>query len=80
MQEIAKEMGLNVVYGDTDSLFVDICINNCEECNTENAGSGTVMQIKNNNNTITEQVSKFKEECNRRLGIEVEHSKTYKQQ
>lgn len=76
MQEIAKEMGLNVVYGDTDSLFIDICINNCDGCNTENAGSRTITQV--NNNTITKQVSKFKEECNVRLGIEVEHSKTYK--
>jgi DNA polymerase I len=77
MQEIAKEMGLDVVYGDTDSLFIDICINYYGECNTKNTGSRTVTQI-NNNNTITEQVSKFKEKCNRRLGIEVEHSKTYK--
>jgi DNA polymerase, archaea type len=76
MQEIAKEMGLNVVYGDTDSLFLDICINSYEECNTESTGSRTVTQI--NNCTIPEQVSKFKEECNRRLRIEVEHSKTYK--
>jgi DNA polymerase, archaea type len=76
MQEIAKEMGLNVVYGDTDSLFIDICINDYEECNTKNNRSRTVMQV--NNNTITGQVSKFKEECNKRLKIEVEHSKTYK--
>ena len=78
MQEIAKEMGLNVVYGDTDSLFIDIRINNYEECNNENAGSRTVTQLNSNNNIIAEQVLKFKEECNRRLGIEVEHSKTYK--
>ena len=76
MQEIAKEMGLNVVYGDTDSLFIETGINKYDGCNTESTGSRTVTQI--NNNTITEQVSKFKEECNRRLGIEVEHSKTYK--
>lgn len=76
MQEIAKEMGLDVVYGDTDSLFIDICINNYGECNTENTGSGTITQVKNN--ITTKQVSKFKEECNRRLEIEVEHSKTYK--
>jgi DNA polymerase elongation subunit (family B) len=80
MQEIAKEMGLNVVYGDTDSLFIEICINNYEECNVGNTGSRTVTQMNNNNNNniITEQVSKFKEECNKRLGIEVEHAKTYK--
>jgi DNA polymerase, archaea type len=77
MQEIAREMGLDVVYGDTDSLFIDICINNYEECNTEKTGIRTATQI-NNNNIIMEQVSKFKEECNKRLGIEVEHSKTYK--
>ena len=33
------------------------------------------MQIKNN--TVTAQFSKFKEECNKQLGIEVEHAKTY---
>ena len=76
MQEIAEEMGLNVVYGDTDSLFIDIRVNNYEECNNENAGSRTITQVKNN--IITKQVLKFKEDCNRRLGIEVEHSKTYK--
>ena len=76
MQEIAKAMGLNVVYGDTDSLFIDICTDNCDGCNTENAGSRTITQV--NNNIITKQVSKFKEECNKHLEIEVEHSKTYK--
>ena len=30
MQEIAEEMGLNVIYGDTDSLFIDIRVNNYE--------------------------------------------------
>jgi DNA polymerase elongation subunit (family B) len=76
MQEIANELGPNVVYGDTDSLFIDICINDYKECNTGNTGSRTITQV--NNNAITEQVSRFKEECNKHLGIEVEHSKTYK--
>ena len=76
MQEIANEMGLNVVYGDTDSLFIETGINDCDGCNTENAGSRTITQV--NNNIIRKQVSKFKEDCNKRLGIEVEHSKTYK--
>lgn len=76
MQEIAEEMGLKVVYDDTDSLFIDICNNNCEERNTEMVRSETCTQV--NNNIITERVSKFRKECNKRLGVEVEHAKTYK--
>lgn len=59
MQEIAEEMDLKVVYGDTDSLFID-------------------LSTQVNNNILHEYVSKFKEECNNHLGVEVEHAKTYK--
>ena len=69
-------MGLNVVYGDTDSLFIEICTNYCEEYNTENTGSKTITQVSNN--IVTTQISRFKEECSKRLEIEVERSKTYK--
>lgn len=75
MQVIAKEVGLNVVYGDTDSLFIDIYIDDYKDHDT---GSRTVTQLNSINKIIAEQISKFKEECNKRLGIEVEHSKTYK--
>jgi DNA polymerase elongation subunit (family B) len=55
MQEIATNMGFEVVYGDTDSLF----LNN---------------KVHDNDH---ETISVFQEACNKQLGIEVEHTKTY---
>jgi DNA polymerase elongation subunit (family B) len=55
MQEIARDIGFEIVYGDTDSLFL--------------------RHI--NNNDTAEAISKFQETCNKQLGIEVEHAKTY---
>jgi DNA polymerase elongation subunit (family B) len=55
MQEIATNIGFEIVYGDTDSLFLRYV----------------------NNDNVSEAISKFKEECNKQLGIEVEHAKTY---
>lgn len=55
MQEFAADLGFQVVYGDTDSLFLRYA----------------------NNDKIIEAVSKFQEICNKQLGIEVEHNKTY---
>lgn len=55
MQEIATIMGFDIVYGDTDSLFLN------------HVGSNGTAQI----------ISKFRHECTRELGIEVEHAKTY---
>jgi DNA polymerase, archaea type len=60
MQEIAINMGFDIVYGDTDSLFLS----------TKDYSSNT----KENGHKI---ISRFKEECNKQLGIEVEHAKTY---
>lgn len=71
MQEITEEMGLNVIYGDTDSLFIDT---NCGK--TEIVRSQISTQVSDNR--IAELISKFKAECNKRLGVEVEHAKTYK--
>jgi DNA polymerase I len=56
MKDIAQNMGFDIVYGDTDSLFL-----NCVNMNTAE----------------TEAISKFKEECNKQLGVDVEHAKTY---
>jgi DNA polymerase elongation subunit (family B) len=53
-------MGFDIVYGDTDSLFLS----------TKDYSSNT----KENGHKI---ISRFKEECNKQLGIEVEHAKTY---
>jgi DNA polymerase elongation subunit (family B) len=55
MHETATAMGFEVVYGDTDSLFLNYI----------------------NSNNTAEAISKFKQECTRQLGIEVEHVKTY---
>jgi DNA polymerase, archaea type len=71
MQEFAEEMGLNVIYGDTDSLFIDT---NCGK--TEIVRSQISTQVSDN--ITAELISKFKAECNKRLGVEVEHAKTYK--
>lgn len=56
MKDIAQQIGFEIVYGDTDSLFL----------NYVNMGS-----------VVAEDISKFKEECNKQLGIEVEHAKRY---
>lgn len=48
-------MGFEIVYGDTDSLFLRYI----------------------NNVNAAEAISKFQEECNKQLDIEVEHAKTY---
>jgi DNA polymerase elongation subunit (family B) len=58
MQEIARNMGFEIVYGDTDSLFLR-------------------NRFENGESSKEELVSRFTEECNKQLGIEVEHSKTY---
>jgi DNA polymerase elongation subunit (family B) len=55
MQEIAIDIGFEIVYGDTDSLFLRY----------------------GNNNNAAEAISKFQGECDKQLGIEVEHAKTY---
>jgi DNA polymerase, archaea type len=59
MQEIARNIGFEIVYGDTDSLFLR-------------------NRFENDESSKEELVSQFTEECNKQLGIEVEHSKTYK--
>jgi DNA polymerase, archaea type len=61
MKDLAQEMGFEVVYGDTDSLFIHI------------GNNKTDLSLN-----IEESVSKFKEECRKQLGVEVEHAKTYK--
>jgi DNA polymerase, archaea type len=61
MQQIAVNMGFEIVYGDTDSLFL---------YNKSYDGSG--------NAPIHEIISVFQTECSMKLGIEVEHSKTYR--
>jgi DNA polymerase, archaea type len=60
MQDIAANMGFEIVYGDTDSLFIYY--------NDHDATGITSMQ---------EIISNFQQECNKQLGIEVEHAKTY---
>jgi DNA polymerase, archaea type len=55
MKGIAQNMGFDIVYGDTDSLFLNYV----------------------DNSNAVEVISKFKEECNKQLGVEVEHAKTY---
>jgi DNA polymerase elongation subunit (family B) len=59
MQDIATNMGFEIVYGDTDSLFLYNRNENCERSKEE-------------------LISQFTKECNKHLGVEVEHSKTYK--
>src|SRR5215831_19373918 len=55
MKYIAHNIGFQIVYGDTDSLFLNYV----------------------DNSNAVEVISKFKEECNKQLGVEVEHAKTY---
>jgi DNA polymerase, archaea type len=55
MKDIAHNIGFEIVYGDTDSLFLNYV----------------------DNSNAVEVISKFKEECNKQLGVEVEHAKTY---
>jgi DNA polymerase, archaea type len=71
IQEIAEEIDLKVIYGDTDSLFIDINYDKTEIVTSQ--VSTPVSDIR-----IGELVSKFKAECNKRLGIEVEHAKNYR--
>jgi DNA polymerase elongation subunit (family B) len=59
MQEIARNMGFEIVYGDTDSLFL-------------------YNSNENDESSKEELILRFTEECNKQLGVEVEHSKTYK--
>jgi DNA polymerase elongation subunit (family B) len=59
MQDIAINTGFEIVYGDTDSLFIHH------------------KNYDNENTNIQEIISKFQYECNKQLGIEVEHAKTY---
>jgi DNA polymerase I len=61
MKDIGQSMGFEIVYGDTDSLFLHY-------------GSNKTDSSLN----IEEEISKFKEECSKQLGIKVEHVKTYK--
>jgi DNA polymerase elongation subunit (family B) len=49
-------VGFEIVYGDTDSLFI---------------------HDNSLNNNTQEIISKLQEKCNKQLGIEVEHTKTY---
>lgn len=65
MKDIAQNMGFEIVYGDTDSLFLHL------ENNIDANKTGLSLNTE-------ESVSKFKEECSKRLGIEVEHTKTYR--
>src|SRR5919112_1179053 len=58
MQQIARNMGFEIVYGDTDSLFL-------------------YHRNGNGESSKEEIILQFTEECNKQLGIEVEHSKTY---
>jgi DNA polymerase elongation subunit (family B) len=58
MRQIAENMGFEIVYGDTDSLFLH-----------NNDKTGCLNK---------ENLSKFKEECAKRLGVEVEHPRMYK--
>jgi len=60
MHDIATNMGFEIVYGDTDSLFIHY---KSQEI------TGTTKRQK--------IISKFQQECNKQLGIEVEHAKTY---
>jgi DNA polymerase elongation subunit (family B) len=66
MKDIAKDMGFEIVYGDTDSLFLYQHDNNNHDSET-----GLSLYIKEN-------LSRLRDECNKQLGIEVEHAKTYK--
>jgi DNA polymerase elongation subunit (family B) len=61
MKDIAQNMGFEIVYGDTISLFLHY--------RKEKADISP---------TVGEYVSRFKEECSKQLGVEVEHAKTYK--
>jgi DNA polymerase elongation subunit (family B) len=61
MKDIAQNMGFEIVYGDTDSLFLHY--------RKEKADISP---------SVGEYISKFKEECSKQLGVEVEHAKTYK--
>ena len=60
MQEIAKGIDFEIIYGDTDSLFLGY----------DNNNTGSSLNAE-------EIVPKFKEECSKQLGVEVEHAKTY---
>jgi DNA polymerase elongation subunit (family B) len=53
MKKIANEMGFSVLYGDTDSLFVN--------------------NIKNN-----KDISKFIDDCKKKLNVSVNHEKTFR--
>ena len=55
MQQIATNMGFEVVYGDTDSLFL------CDKVHDDKY----------------DIILAFQKECDKQLGIEVEHGKTY---
>jgi DNA polymerase elongation subunit (family B) len=59
MQAIAANMGFEIVYGDTDSLFIHYI--------------DEAIRITN----MQEIILEFQQECNKLLGIEVEHAKTY---
>jgi DNA polymerase elongation subunit (family B) len=61
MQEIARNMGFEIVYGDTDSLFLY-----------------NKSYDSNGDTPMRETISGFQIECSKQLGIEVEHSRTYK--
>jgi DNA polymerase elongation subunit (family B) len=66
MKDIAKNLGFEIVYGDTDSLFL-------HHNNNNDGNEDADLSL-----TAEATLSKFKEECNKQLGIEVEHAKTYK--
>jgi len=66
MKEIANDIGFEIVYGDTDSLFLYRRGND----NNQDCGTGLFMNTE-------ETLSKLKEECNKQLGIDVD-AKTYK--
>jgi len=65
MKDIAKNIGFEIVYGDTDSLFIH------RDNNNWNNEVGLSLDTE-------ESIIMFKEECIKQLAIEVEHAKTYK--
>jgi len=66
MKDIAQDIGFEIVYGDTDSLFLHYGNDN---------NNGNRRGLPPN---TEESISKFRKECSKQLGVEIEHAKTYK--